>query len=72
MTPLLENYNEYIIYDGLASELAWRDIERELGPAQAKKIEEEGEKHADIIYKHEEKYWNEFETHEFKRLEVKE
>jgi hypothetical protein len=70
VTPILEHYNEYIIYDGMASELAWRDIEREYGKEEAKKIEEAGEKSADIIFQHEEKYWDEFDAHDFSRLEI--
>ncbi len=71
VTPLLEHYNEYMVYDAMSSELAWRDIVREMGVDNAKKLEEaKDEESLELIQKYESKYWNEFDEHDFTRLEI--
>ena len=71
VTPLLDHYNEYMVYDAMASELAWRDIVREIGAEEAEKLESANdEKSLERIQKYEAKYWDEFDQHDFNRLEI--
>lgn len=69
--PVMSDYDEYELFNGLAKKLAWRDFELDHSEFQ---IEEMGKKNGGYfgvaLYDYEKKYWDEFEKYDYDRLEV--
>lgn len=69
--PIMEDYDEHQIFDGLANALAWRDFKREYSEIELKKMaKENGGYFGVVLYEYEKKYWDEFEKYGFGRIEV--
>ncbi|OGY31401.1 MAG: hypothetical protein A3C02_01275 [Candidatus Andersenbacteria bacterium RIFCSPHIGHO2_02_FULL_45_11] len=69
--PILDDFEEFAIHDGLANKLAWRDFKREHTKADMEKMaKKNGGYFGVVIYDYEKKYWDEFEKHEYSRLEI--
>ena len=71
--PILEDYEEFIIFDGLANKLAWRDFRRDHSEAEMREMgKKNGGYFGVALYNYEKKYWDEFKKHDYERLEIKE
>lgn len=69
--PILDDYDEYTTQTTLANKLAWRDFRKDHSKEEIEKMSEENSGYFGVeIYDYEKKYWDEFENHEFDRLEV--
>ena len=70
---VIGGFSECEIHNTLANKLAWRDFKKE---HSAKEIGEmakiNGVYFGVALHRYEEKYWNEFESHGYDRLEVRE
>ena len=72
VTDDMDKYEEYITYNNLSNKLAWRDFEREYSLKEIKKMVTKNSGYlGPELYKYEEKYWKEFDEHEYSRLEIK-
>jgi len=70
--PVIEDYVDFEMQDGLANELAIRDFRQEHSEAEIKKMgKENGGYFGVALYDYEKKYWEEFENYGYDRLEVK-
>ena len=68
---IMEDYDEHELFDGLAKKLAWRDFEREHSEAEREEMAKKNSGYFGVaLYDYEKKYWDEFEKHEYDRLEV--
>ena len=71
--PVVEDYAEFEIHDGLANKLAWRDFDREHTKEEIEKMAKENGGYFGVaLYDYEKKYWDEFEKNGYERLEIKE
>jgi len=69
--PVLDEYDDFISVDHLANQLAWRDFKRTHTQEEIVKMEIENQGYFGAeLHPFEEKYWNEFEIHGTKRLEI--
>src|SRR3989344_3700773 len=69
--PILDDYNEHELFDGLANKLAWRDFRNTHSEAEMKEMENKNSGYFGVeLYDYEKRYWDEFEKHEFDRLEI--
>ena len=69
--PILDNYDDYTTQNNLANKLAWRDFRKDHSKEEMERMAEaNGGYFGTEIYDYEKKYWDEFETYEFDRLEV--
>ena len=67
----LDEYEEFATFDKLSHKLAHRDFYREHSEEEIKKlIKEHGGYIGVLLYDYEKKYWDEFETHDYDRLEI--
>lgn len=69
--PTLSDYEDFVMHSTLPKELAWRDFRRD---HTQKEIDAMAKKNSGyfgvVLYDYEKRYWDEFEKHEFNRLEV--
>ena len=69
--PILTDYEEFSLYDGLSHELARRDFKKDYTPAEIKKMSEKNGGYFGVeMYDYEKKYWDEFDEYEYDRLEI--
>ncbi|MDO8490133.1 MAG: hypothetical protein Q7S47_01820 [bacterium] len=69
--PIMEDYDEHQLVDGLANTLAWRDFRSEHSEVEMKEMEKKNGGYFGVaLYDYEKKYWDEFEEHGFERLEI--
>ena len=69
--PILSDYEGFSLYDGLANELAWRDFRNDHTETEMKKIAKEHGGYFGVpMYDYEKKYWDEFNTYGYERLEI--
>ena len=69
--PIIEDYDEHVLYDSLSSRLAWRDFHREHTKEEIDAIgKKNGGYFGVAMYDYEKKYWDEFEKHDLNRLEI--
>ncbi len=69
--PILDDYDEYTTQTNLANKLAWRDFRKDHSEEEMQRMSEENSGYFGVeIHDYEKKYWDEFEAHEFDRLEV--
>jgi hypothetical protein len=69
--PIINDYDECILSDHLANKLAWRDFRKDHSDAEIKKMGGKTGYSGVELYDYEKKYWDEFEKHNFDRLEIK-
>lgn len=70
--PIMDDYDEWELFDSLANKLAWRDFRNDHSEAEIKEMAEKNGGYFGVeIYEYEKKYWDEFEKYEYERLEVK-
>ncbi len=70
--PILTDYEQLGIVDGLANELAWRDFRNDHTPAELAILERKNSGFFGVeLFKYEEKYQKEFEKNGFERLYIK-
>lgn len=70
--PVIEDYVDYEIQDGLANELAKRDFRRDHTKEEIKRMAKENSGYfGAALYDYEKKYWDEFEMNGYERLEIK-
>ena len=71
--PTVDDYDDFILHDNLASELAKRDFRKDNTQAEIRKIANEHNGYLGVVlYDYEKRYWDEFEKYEYDRLEIKE
>ena len=69
--PILTDYEEFSLYDGLANELAWRDFRNDHTEAEMEKIAKEHGGYVGVaMYDYEKKYWDEFDKYGYERLKI--
>lgn len=69
----LSTYDDQQLYLDLANKLGWRDFKRKFTEKEIKKMSEEHGGYLGVpIYDFEKKYYDEFDEHEYDRLEIKE
>jgi len=60
--PILDDYNEHELFDGLANKLAWRDFRNAHSEAEMKEMENKNRGYFGVeLYDYEKRYWDEFE-----------
>ena len=70
---LLKKYDDCSAHNLLANKLAWRDFHKIKPPQEIRALAEEHNGYLGVVlHPFEEKYWNEFEKHEYDRLFVDE
>mgnify|MGYP001576816881 FL=1 len=71
--PIMEDYDEHQLFDGLANKLAWRDFRSTHTEEEKKEMASKNGNYFGVeIYDYEDRYWKEFDEHGFERLVVKE
>jgi len=71
ISPILTDYEQFALYDGLAHELASRDFKRDHTAAEIKKMSKENGGYFGVeMYDYEKKYWDEFDKYDYDRLEI--
>ncbi len=71
--PIMGDYDEHELFDGLAKALAWRDFRNDHTKAEMDKMEKENGGYFGVaLYDYEKKYWDEFEKHGYKRVVINE
>ncbi|MEI7709702.1 MAG: hypothetical protein WCI76_03230 [bacterium] len=66
-------YDEQQLFENLANKLGWRDFERKFTKEEIEKMSEERGGYLGVpLYDFEKKYYDEFNEHEYGRLEIKE
>jgi len=69
--PILNDFEEFSLYDGLSSELARRDFKKEHARAEIRRMAKENAGYFGVeMYDYEKKYWDEFDKHGYERLEI--
>lgn len=69
--PTICDHEDFALHDGLANKLAWRDFRRDHTPEEIDAMSEAHHGYLGVeLYDYEERYWDEFDKHEFDRLEV--
>jgi len=69
--PIIDDYDELELFNGLANKLAWRDFVREHTDAKRKEMAKKNGGYFGVaLYDYEKKYWDEFEKYDYDRLEV--
>ena len=69
---IIDDYDEFVLFDSLANKLAWRDFNRDHTEEEMDNMAKENGGYFGVaIYDYEKKYWDEFEKNGFDRLEVK-
>lgn len=69
--PILTDYEQFALYDGLAHGLAMRDFRRDHTATEIKKMSKENGGYFGVeMYDYEKKYWDEFDKHNYDRLEI--
>ncbi len=72
ITAPLDDYDEITLCNELARKLAWRDLKKDHSETEMKKMEEKNGGYFGVeLHPYEEKYWNEFDEHDYNRLEIK-
>lgn len=70
---ILDDYEEFILFDSLANRLAWRDFRKTYSKEEIEKmVEKNGGYFGVELHDYEKKYWDEFEKYDYDRLEIKE
>lgn len=68
---VINDYDEYTLYNELSNKLAWRDFTREHTEEEMDAIAKEHHGYFGVVlYDYEKKYWDEFDTHDYDRLEI--
>ena len=71
--PIMDDYDECELFNGLANKLAWRDFRRDYSETEREEMAEKNGGYFGVpLYAYEKKYWDEFEKYEYDRLEIKE
>ncbi|MCX6812302.1 MAG: hypothetical protein NTW79_01610 [Candidatus Berkelbacteria bacterium] len=71
--PILTDYEEFSVYDGLSHELARRDFDKTYSKSEINKMaKKNGNYFGAEMYDFEKKYWDEFDKNGYDRLEIKE
>ncbi|MEK9175656.1 MAG: hypothetical protein AAB795_03660 [Patescibacteria group bacterium] len=66
-------YDDHQLFENLANKLGWRDFKRKFTKEEIEKMSEKYNGYLGVpIYDFEKKYYDEFNKHEYDRLEVKE
>lgn len=68
---VLDDYDEIELFDGLANKLAWRDFRKDHTETEIQKMGGKTGYLGPQLYNYEKKYWDEFENHDYNRLEIK-
>ena len=69
--PILNDFEEFSLCDGLSSELARRDFKKEHARAEIRRMAKENAGYFGVeMYDYEKKYWDEFDKHGYERLEI--
>ena len=70
---IMNDFDEYIIFNELSNRLAWRDFRREHSEKEMDQMRKKNEGYFGVeLHDYEKKYWDEFEEHYVNRLEIKE
>lgn len=70
---IVDDYDEFILFDSLANKLAWRDFRKTYSEEEIEKMAEKNSGYFGVeIYDFEKKYWDEFDEYGLERLEIKE
>jgi len=70
--PIMSDFEDYSVHDGLSSDLAWRDFRNEHTKKEMDKMAKENGGYFGVaLYDYEKKYWDEFDEHGYDRLEIK-
>ncbi len=73
ISTIISDYDENIMFDSLANELAKRDFRRDHSKEEIEKMAEESGGYLGVaMYDYEKRYWDEFEKYGVGRLEVEE
>jgi len=68
---ILDEYDEYQVFDSLVNKLAWRDFKREHSENEIVNMSKKNGGYFGVeINEYEERYWKEFENFGVKRLEI--
>jgi len=71
ISAVINDMEEFFAYEHLSNMLAWRDFHREHTREEIENMIEEHHGYFGVLlYDYEERYWNEFDSHGFKRLEI--
>lgn len=69
----LKEFEEYSLFDTLSNKLAWRDFHRKHSKEEIEEMRKRNGGYFGVdIYEFEKKYYDEFNDHEYERLEIKE
>jgi hypothetical protein len=69
--PILDDYDEHELFNGLANKLAWRDFGREHSKSEITEMAKKNSGYFGVaLYDYEKRYWDEFEKYDYDRLEV--
>lgn len=69
--PILDDYEEFALFDGLANGLAKRDFRRDHSSTEIQKMSKKNGGYFGVdLYDYEKKYYDEFDKHGYDRLEI--
>jgi hypothetical protein len=69
---ILDDYDDFILFDSLVNKLAWRDFYRDHSEPEIKEMAKRNKGYFGVeLYDYEKKYWDEFEKYGYDRLEIK-
>lgn len=73
MDTIISDYDDHILFDSLANELAKRDFHRDHSKEEIKKMAKKNGGYFGVaLHDYEKKYWDEFEKHGMERLVIAE
>ena len=64
------DYDDHVTYSNLANKLGWRDFEQTYSQEEIRKMADKTGYLGVPLYNFEKKYWDEFDRHEYNRLEI--
>jgi hypothetical protein len=69
---ILDDYDDFILFDSLVNKLAWRDFYRDHSESEIREMAKRNKSYFGVeLYDYEKKYWDEFEKYGYDRLEIK-
>lgn len=69
--PIIFDYEEWTLYENLATHLAKRDFRNTYSPAELKEMAKENNGYFGVeLYDFKQKYWKEFDEYRYDRLEI--
>ena len=69
--PIVDTYDDVTVCDDLARALARRDFRRDFTQAEIRKMAKQNGGYLGVeMYDYEKKYWDEFDKHDYDRLEI--